>query len=75
MKISSELNIEMENFSNTNYSIEIYSSIGQKLSSRIMNEKLISLSIDNLANGSYLVLVRKGNGEVGFSKLFEVNRN
>ncbi len=72
---SSELNIEMENFSNSNYSVEIYSSIGQKLSSRRMNEKLISLNTDNLANGSYLVLVRKENGEVGFSKLVEVNHN
>ncbi len=72
---SSELNIEMENFSNSNYSVEIYSRIGQKLSSRKMNEKLISLSTDNLANGSYLVLVRKENGAVGFSKLVEVSHN
>lgn len=71
---SSEINIEIENITDSNYSIDIYSTIGQKLSTRILNEKLVSVSIGDLANGSYLVLIRKEDGAVVFDKLVEVNR-
>lgn len=70
---SSEINIEIENLSGSNYILETYSTIGQKLSSRIMNDNLVSISTENLSNGSYLVLIRKEDGTVVFDKLVEVS--
>jgi hypothetical protein len=69
---SSEINIEMDNANGNNYSIEFYSSIGQKLNSRTINEKIVTLSTKELKDGSYFVLIRKEDGSIGFSKLIEV---